>query len=841
MLSLRLPQLGAMQRRYRALLSQVMPLMLVLVGWVVPTASGSVSVEILRDPWGVPHVFAETDADAFRGLGYATAEDRALQMTYALRLVQGRLAEVVGEVRHRQRNQTSLDHDRRLRTFGFHRAARRVADRLDPESRALLDAYADGVNIWFREHPEQWEPRFRQYGLRPDPWTAADCLAVWWHLGQFFATDGTRELISARNAGRTPGRAVPGPRSGPSGGRGTASRAEAEPTPDILPLPPDDAAAVVQRSDLTPEWMERVLGYARDHGIASPGSGAGADGPRFSHAWVVGGQRTTTGSSVLVSDPQTPVRNPSLLYEFHIQGKTFNARGVGVAGSPVLLIGFTDQVAWGATALGADQADLFRLETDPARPGEYRFDGQWRPMTQHREILRVRGGEAVELMVRETHLGPVVTAFSFALPEEGEVALKRIPLAETDRDTFQGYLAMLRSKSAKEFDVALGGWRFPSANIVFGDRHGAIGYRAVGALPIRSRMDRAGGHHAMPGHRAEHDWQEILPTDLMPGVLNPAAGMVFSGNHRAIETWYPIPLGAMTGAGGDTVRSWRLRERLEGRDRFSPEDVLDIHYDTVNPARRELVRLGLHLRDTQRRELPEDTRRALEVLEPWYRAGARTDLRYSGAEVAMELNTFFRFVSTDLALVYGGGESGLAYFLKTMATRLTQDPQSPLSPMESDFVERSLGDAWKSAQRQYGEDPKRWNDQARAAVGTRRLGYMETLDGYPELDPELSVRMPELTAMDGGTLACQPSQSYTQWVPMHDPDQARSLLPMGSSERPGHPARTSTLALWAEGRLHPAPLTRAAVEALGVTRHRVPAAEAGGGHNSGPDRDTDKP
>jgi penicillin amidase len=847
MLSLRPPQLGALQQGYRVLMSQVkrLMLMLVLVGWVVPAASGASSVEILRDPWGVPHVFAETDADAFRGLGYATAEDRALQMTYALRLVQGRLAEVVGEVRHRQRNQTSLDHDRRLRTFGFHRVARRVADQLDPESRTLLDAYADGVNTWFREHPDQWEPRFRQYELRPEPWTAADCLAVWWHLGQFFATDGTRELISARNAGRTPGRASPGlgQGRGPSAGRGAASRPDGEPSPDTLRLPPDDAAAVVRRSDLTPEWMERVMGYAREHGIESPGSGAGADGPKFSHAWVVGGQRTTTGSSVLVSDPQTPVRNPSLLYEFHLQGKTFNARGVGVAGSPVLLIGFTEQVAWGATALGADQADLFRLETDSARPGEYRFDGHWRSMTQHREILRVRGGDPVELMVRETHLGPVATAFSFALPEEGEVALKRIPLAETDRDTFQGYLAMLRSKSAKEFDVALGGWRFPSANIVFGDRHGAIGYRAVGALPVRSRMDRAGGHQAMPGHRAEHDWQEILPADLMPGVLNPAAGVVFSGNHRAIEIWYPIPLGAMTGAGGDTVRSWRLRERLEARDRFTPEDVLDIHFDTVNPARRELVRLGLHLRDTQRRELPEDTLRALEVLEPWYRAGARSDLRYPGAEVALELNTFFRFVSTDLALVYGGGESGLTYFLKTMAARLASDAQASLSAIESDFVERSLGDAWKSALRQYGDDPKRWNDQARAAVGTRRLGYMETLDGYPELDPDLSVRMPELTAMDGGTLACQPSQSYTQWVPMHDPDQARSLLPIGASERFGHPSRTSTLASWAEGRLHPAPLSRAAVEALGVTRHRVPAAAAaaGGGRNPGRDGDTDTP
>jgi acyl-homoserine lactone acylase PvdQ len=103
------------------------------------------------------------------------------------------------------------------------------------------------------------------------------------------------------------------------------------------------------------EWIERVFGYAREHGLGDADA-AGGEGPRFSHAWVVGGDRTTTGAAVLVSDPQTPVRNPSLLYQFHVQGRTFNARGAGVAGSPILLVGFTDRVAWGATALGAGTA-----------------------------------------------------------------------------------------------------------------------------------------------------------------------------------------------------------------------------------------------------------------------------------------------------------------------------------------------------------------------------------------------------------------------------------------------------------------------------------------------------
>jgi len=664
-------------------------------------------VEILRDPWGIPHVFADTDTGAFYGLGYATAEDRAFQMTYSLRIIQGRLAEVVGEVRQLARDDTSVDHDRKMRTFGFYRAAQRTSAALDPETRSLLQAYCDGVNAYFRDHRDDLHPLFGRLGLEPEPWTPADCLVSWWHLAQFFATDGTRDLIAGRNqaAGPAPAR---GERGQPPA-RGSARRTPRPDAPgDRTSLPPDDAPAVVKRSDVSAEWIERVFGYAREHGLGGAGA-AGDEGPKFSHAWVVGGRRTTTGSAVLVSDPQTPVRNPSLFYEYHLQGKTFNARGIGVPGSPVILIGFTDRVAWGVTALGADQADLLQLDTDPARPDQYRFDGQWRTMTVHRETIRVKGREPIEVPVRETHLGPVATAFCYAAPGEPEVALKRIPICETDRETIEGAVAMMRAGNVADFDAALAGWRFPSANMVFGDRAGDIGYRVVGALPIRSRHDPSQGRAARPGHQSDQDWQEILPHDLVPGVINPAAGYLYSGNHRPIESWYPLPLGSMTGAGGDTLRSWRLRERLEGQESFAPEDVLAIHFDAVNPARRDIVRLGLHLRDALRREVSEDARWAVEHLEPWYRAGASTSLTEPGAELAVELNTFFRFVSTDLAQIYGGGEGGLAYFLKTATARLDQDPRAELSQLEQDFIDQSLSAAWQSARDKYGRDPAAWN------------------------------------------------------------------------------------------------------------------------------------
>jgi penicillin amidase len=789
--------------------------------------AGERNGEVLRDPWGIPHVFADTDAGAFRGLGYATAEDRAFQMTYSLRIIQGRLAEVIGSVRQTNRNETSVDHDRKMRTFGFYRAAQGTAGRLDPETVGLLQAYCEGVNAYFREHKDRLHPLFVQTGLQPEPWTPADCLASWWHLGQFFAGDGTRDLIAGRNeaSGQKPGRPVRGQQPGRSEGRPSERPVHSlglgpEQQPDLKPMPPDDGPAVVKRTDVSAEWIERVNRYAREHGLR--GSGDAPAGPKFSHAWVVGGRRTTTGSSVLVSDPQTPVRNPSLFYEFHVQGKTFNARGIGVPGSPIILIGFSEQVAWGATALGADQADLFQLEMDPSKPDQYRFDGQWRPMTVRHEVIRVKGGEPIDYTVRETHLGPVATAFCFAQPRDPEVALKRIPLCETERETIQGAIALLRARTAREFDTALAGWRFPSINVVFGDRAGDIGYRTVAAIPVRSQLDPTSGRGAQPGHTTQQDWQEIVPHDLLPGVMNPAAGFIYSANHRPVESWYPIPLGTSTGAGGDTIRSWRLRERLQARERFTPEDVRAIHFDAVNPARRDIVRLGLHLRDVLKRELSADARSALAHLEPWHRAGASAALSEPGAELAVELNTFFRLMVTDLALVYSGGESGLAYFLKTAIARLEGNARADISPLEQEFLDRALAGAWQSAQQKYGPDPSTWNARAREAVQRQRLGYYESLDGFPALDAAKALTLPALTRTDGGTIGCQTAQSYTQWVPMHDPDQAQSILPVGQSEWPDSPSRTSTIALWAEGRLHPAPLSREKVKTLIGAPDRAP-------------------
>ena len=497
-------------------------------------------IEIVRDKWGVPNVFSSTDAGAMYGLGYAQAEDRAFQMYYSLRIIQGRTAEVLGNVTKLNGRETSQDHDKRFRTIGYYRAAKEVARNLDPETRELLEAFSRGVNDSLQENRDRLVYLFDSLGLQPEPWTPADCIASWWHMAQFFAGDGLNDLANLHR--------FSAPASGPGrGGRGDRGDRGA-PAPNAARIV-DDAAAVVQEKDVDKEWVREIEEFVKRYGL-KPQRTRSAGAPKFSHAWVVGGRKSTTGAPVLVSDPQTPVRNPSLWCEFHIQGKTFNVRGIGVAGSPIILIGFSEHVAWGVTALGADQSDLFVLKTDPAHPDSYFFDGEWRRMQVREETIRVKGGRSEKIIVRETHLGPVVTSIAADVRPGEEVALKRIPIAEKDRDTVQAGFAMARARNIYELLEAVEKWRFPSINLVAGDRDGNIAFSVLGAFPIRSSKSNSDGNLAHRGDSSSYDWQGMVPARLVPRVVNPSEGYLLSGNHRPAASFYKIPLGLSTGAGG---------------------------------------------------------------------------------------------------------------------------------------------------------------------------------------------------------------------------------------------------------------------------------------------------
>lgn len=760
-------------------------------------------VVIQRDATGTPHIRAATEGGAMYGLGYATAQDRMVQMQLAVLAAQGRMASIVGE--------DGIEADVRARVWGDWRHAEAVAAALPAETRELLQAYADGVNAVL-EHsgaPEALE----SLGVQSQAWSAAHSIALWTRFGSFFASDpsdkaGAYEAFVA--AAESDGL--------------EAALAELQGTPH----PGNVAAAVVQADDIDPKLRAEVEAYAATLGYgplaaALPGGVTHAtptffnhEAPKFSHAWAVSGEHTSTGAAALVSDPQTPVTNPSLFYEFSVEGGEMHARGIGIAGVPGLLIGATPTVAWGITAAGIDQRDLFALEM--VDNNTYRVDGTEHDLDRSVETIDILGRPSIEVETAMSLWGPVITP-TLTNPA-GPYALKGYPYVQTEHATVEGMLGMMRSSTLAEMREAIELWTFPSANIVVAAPDGDVFYTLLGAIPVRSQLSPGGGLIAQDGGSLAHDWQDIIPQTYKPWVINPSRGYAMSANHRPVGDWYPLPLGLGSGGKGDTSRSRRLRELLDARlasGPLEPEDVLEaIQYDCVNGFRRDLARLGVHAAQTQPGALRAASIATAAVLGPWLDAGAHMLTDQAGVGVAAGLNVKFRQGQVPAALIdaYGGGETGLGLFLDAMVATLDADPDAVLDADVLAYLDDLLSSAAVedagAADLAYANGQASWSAPWQASLDWGDLGIGPTLDAGP------------LACADGGTVWSQGSEAYTQFVSLHAPDEMWTVMAPGASEVEGAAVASSQLDPWVAGELKPAPLSAAAISAVAVETETLP-------------------
>lgn len=749
-------------------------------GSVTPPTSNVESVTLRRDAFGVPHVFAESDAGAFYGLGWAVAQDRLFQMHWARTAIRGRTASVMG----RGPNSEYLQHDREMAILGYGRAADRMAAELPPTLAALMNAYVRGVNAYVDEVGTAAHPMFAQLGVDFEPWTAADSIGVWLGLARHFTPSAAFEAknyIAFQEALAAAG-----------GNVDDAIAAFASQNPV------DDSAAVVKESDVDPALRAEIQAYADGLGIspahAERGFNFGHESPKFSNAWAVGGNASSTGSTILFNDPQAPILLPGLFHEWHAVGATFEVRGISPAGSLNVLVGSTPDVVWGATSSGADQRDLFLIEHDGT--DAYVLDGSPQAFDVDETVtIDVAGEPSVDVTYRETVWGPVITDLfqPDAIPEVTPggapygIALKTVMLDESS--SFGGFWEMFHAKTTDELRQATEGWRTPSVNLILGDRAGNVGYLMKGPVPLRSLEAPLGGRVAHLGTQSSMDWIEYIPHDYLPWVIDPASDSVLSGNHLPVGSWYPLPLGLGTGGNGDTSRSRRLRERIEELGTLDPDQMTSIHLDVVHTARRDIARLGKHLQD-QGVTLSTSATIAMGQLVPWLDQGARMTDEHPGAALAHFFDTVLRpELSPDMAELWGGGENGMQFFLKTRTAEIDAGATMPLTAREQEFVLDQLDMAAVGIRNAAGGDPAQWPAWYRANVLTREVQPWTNLDGLPSLVAPAPVTLGPLVCADEGTILSQVTQCYSQRVVLGDPDLMRTLMPIGVSEaNPAHVA-----------------------------------------------------
>ena len=508
------------------------------------------NVEILRDRWGVPHIYAQDRQDALFAQGFVHAQDRLWQMELQRRAATGRLSEIFG---HR-----TLNIDRVFRRLGFHRSAQREIDaQASGTAMDSLVAYTEGINAAVRQMVVL-PPEFLLLRHEPEPWTFIDSLS-WgrlqaWRISSNWDSEILRYMLAARLDVETLAQVEP---QYPAGQPLTVPAGAAS--------GPADTEFVPRLADLLPF-----------------GGGGG------SNAWAVAGWRTESGKPILASDPHLGPQMPAVWYEVHLDAPDLRVAGASIPGLPGVLIGHNDRIAWGITASFVDVQDLYAEQIDNQNPTRYRSGDSWREGEAVRESIVVRGeSEPWIEEVLVTHHGPIVgPPLGFEDP----------PLAVSstiDRTTnlLEGFLEINQAGNWEEFRAALAKLEAPTLNYVYADQDGNIGYQLAGRVPIRGKGN---GLLPAPGWDPQYDWEGFIPFEQLPTCLNPAAGYVVSANNKIVDDDYPFLLSHEWVAG---YRAQRLSDLLGMAEGLNIDRARTVQLDNYSIPARELVELVERLLD----------------------------------------------------------------------------------------------------------------------------------------------------------------------------------------------------------------------------------------------------
>jgi len=501
-------------------------------------------VEVLRDRWGIPHVYARTTRDLFRAQGYVVAQDRLWQMEMWRRTGEGTLAEVLGP--------SAIRRDRFARLMKYRGDMDAEWASYAPDAKEIISAFVEGVNAAIAARRDTLPVEFKVMGFAPEPWTPEVCLTR------------MAGYIMTRNAASEVARAQ------------LVREIGAQASGEVWPPDPPVAIEVPRGLDLA-GIDEAILADAR-------AAGAAIDLRRDegSNNWTVSGALTKSGKPILANDPHRTIAIPSLRYLTHLVGPGWNVIGAGEPALPGVAAGHNDRVAFGFTIVGIDQQDLYVEELNPADPLEYRHRGAWRKMQVVREEIRVKGRAPERVELHFTVHGPVLHEDR---PRGRAYSLRWVG---TEPGT-AGYLACLslnRARSWDEFLKALDRWKVPSENLVYADVDGNIGWMAAGLTPVRKGWS---GLLPVPG-QGDYEWQGWLPMSELPRLFNPPKGYVATANHNILPAGYPHAIGH------EWASDWRFRridEVLRSRKGFTVEDFQALQHDEVSlPARRLTPFLG---------------------------------------------------------------------------------------------------------------------------------------------------------------------------------------------------------------------------------------------------------
>jgi penicillin amidase len=737
-------------------------------------------VEVLRDRWGIPHIYAKNDDDLFFAQGFIAAQDRLFQIDLWRRMGVGETAEVVGK--------EGLQADRFARLLKYRGDMDAEWAVYSPDARRIVTAFAQGINTYIHHIGDRLPLEFQLLGVRPKKWQPQDC------LGRMSG------IIMTRNFQSELARAE------------LVAAVGVEKSRRIAPTDPPRPYAPAPGLDLA--GIDRSILASYNAAVKSPPFRLGGDG---SNNWAVDGTLSASGKPLLASDPHRAIALPSLRYLVHLKAPGWNVIGSGESGLPGVAIGHNERVAWGFTIVGTDQADIYVEETNPADATEYRVGDRWEKMKVIREQVRVRGErEAVEMELRFTRHGPVISED----PQRHRAYALKWAGSEPGGAAYLASLALDRATNGRAFVAALKAWKVPSENMVYADVDGDIGWVAAALTPVRKGWD---GLLPVPGAKGTYEWQGFLSLEELPKAHNPAAHYVATANHNILPADYGPQISYEW---APSYRFTRIKERLETKRKFTLEDFKSIQHDATTPPGRALARLVKHV-TVQDPELQP----YVAMLADWdavLTADSRAGVLY-GVWLQELLDGFYRPRVPARLLDFTASRNGVPVMLAALEKPDAVWFGDRPTEARDELLRTTFRKAVDRVRKQLPGDEKEWS-WGRLHTTTFRhpltsLGpaYAKAFNRGPV--PRAGDAHTPNAASHNAKFEQTGGATYRHVLDLADWDRGVATSAPGQSGQPGSPHYDDLLPLWKKGEYFPLAFSRARVEE--VTRHRLILIPAG--------------
>jgi penicillin amidase len=737
-------------------------------------------VEVLRDRWGIPQIYANNADDLFFAQGFVAAGDRLFQIDLWRRVGVGETAEVIGK--------KGLQTDRFARLLKYRGDPNAEWASYAPDAHQIATAFTNGINAHIELIGNSLPIEFQLLGIRPKKWQPEDCLGR--ISGIVMSHNFPNELARAE----------------------LVSAIGVEKARRIAPTDPPRDYAPAPGLDLT--GIDRSILADYNAAIKAPQFKLGGDG---SNNWVVDGTLSASGKPLLASDPHRAIALPSLRYLVHLNAPGWNVIGSGEPGLPGVAIGHNERVAWGFTIVGTDQTDLFVEETNPRDDMEYRVGDHWEKMKILRESVAVRGEERpMEMELHFTRHGPVI----FEDAKRHRAYALKWAGSEPGGAAYLASLTLDRVRDAHEFGAALERWKVPSENMVYADVDGNIGWVAAALTPVRKGWD---GLLPVPGAKGAYEWQGFLPREELPQSHNPSSHYIATANHNILPAGYHAEIGYEW---TPPYRFDRIKERLQAKKRFTLEDFQSIQHDVTTIPGRTLARLVKDV-DMQDREL----RPYVEMLAGWdgvLSADSRAGALY-GIWLQELLDDFYRSQVPARLLDFTATRRGVPVMLAALekpdAAWFGEKPTEGRDRL----LRTTFGKAVSRARKFLPGDEKDWSwgrlhtTTFRHPLASLGPAYAKAFDLGPV--PRSGDAHTPNAASHNTKLEHTGGATYRHILDLADWDRGLATSAPGQSGQPGSPHYDDLLPLWQKGEYFPLAFSRAKVES--ITRHRLKLIPAG--------------